>query len=254
MTTTSRWNLTGRKAIVATGFAIIAGGALFVFGRAIVTAREAARFESCRNNLKQIALALHKYHDAFDSFPPAVVYGPDGKPWHSWRVLIAPQLECSDFYSRYRMDEPWNGPNNQKLVAEQVWPVFHCSTDPSDPSNTSYLAVVGEGTLWPTDDAASLDDATDPSATVIHVVEVSDSGVHWMEPRDLRLDSMSFRLNEEGEALRSQHLERGWLRDGAPRVNVIFADGHTEPVTGEATPDQIRSMLLTSDREPPAVP
>ena len=47
----------------------------------------------CRNNMKQIALALHHYHDAFGAFPPAYVPDEDGRPMHSWRVLILPFLE-----------------------------------------------------------------------------------------------------------------------------------------------------------------
>ena len=33
---------------------------------------------------------MHNFHDVHKHFPPAVIYGPDGKPWHSWRVLILP--------------------------------------------------------------------------------------------------------------------------------------------------------------------
>ena len=48
----------------------------------------------CANNLKQIAMALHVYENVNHSFPPAFVRGPDGKPWHSWRVLILPYLDA----------------------------------------------------------------------------------------------------------------------------------------------------------------
>src|SRR5208282_3640777 len=41
-------------------------------------------------NLKQIALAMHSYHDANGHFPPAVVTSPDGKPLYSWRVALLP--------------------------------------------------------------------------------------------------------------------------------------------------------------------
>jgi prepilin-type N-terminal cleavage/methylation domain-containing protein/prepilin-type processing-associated H-X9-DG protein len=67
---------------------------------AIQAAREAGRKTTCRNNLKQIGLALHHYHDVNRTFPPsAVISGfgwgtADGPgPWPSWVVLILPYIE-----------------------------------------------------------------------------------------------------------------------------------------------------------------
>ncbi len=48
---------------------------------------------SSKNHLKQLALAMHNYHDVYHHFPPAVVIGPDGKTPHSWRVELLPFLE-----------------------------------------------------------------------------------------------------------------------------------------------------------------
>ncbi len=43
----------------------------------------------CSNNMKQIALALHNYHDTYRTFPAYTVDG-NGQPLHSWRTLILP--------------------------------------------------------------------------------------------------------------------------------------------------------------------
>ena len=48
---------------------------------------------ACRNNLKQLALAMHMYHEQHGSFPPAYVADENGTPMHSWRVLLLPYLE-----------------------------------------------------------------------------------------------------------------------------------------------------------------
>jgi hypothetical protein len=69
-----------------------------------------------KNNLLQIGLALHNFRSTMDHFPPAVVYGPDGKPWHSWRVLLLPYLEQMALAEEYDFSQPWNGPNNLKLL------------------------------------------------------------------------------------------------------------------------------------------
>ena|SRR5271157_353196 len=50
---------------------------------------------SCLNRLLEIGLALHRYHQANGCFPPAYIADKNGKPMHSWRVLILPYMECS---------------------------------------------------------------------------------------------------------------------------------------------------------------
>lgn len=47
----------------------------------------------CKNNLKQIGLALHNYHETFGSFPPAYLTDSSGAPTLSWRVLILPFID-----------------------------------------------------------------------------------------------------------------------------------------------------------------
>ena len=82
-------------------------------------AREATRRATCVNNMKHLGLAMHNYHELKGSFPPAVLLGPDGKTPHSWRVALLPLLEtdgAKELYSRYKFDEPWDGPNNSKLI------------------------------------------------------------------------------------------------------------------------------------------
>ena len=72
-----------------------------LFLPAVEQAREAARRTQCKNNLKQIGLALHNYHDTFKTFPPGYVLNTDGVylGW-GWGVQISPYLEASPRYSR----------------------------------------------------------------------------------------------------------------------------------------------------------
>ena len=78
---------------------------------AVQQAREAARRTQCKNNLKQIGIALHNYHDVHSALPPFKIWangvdcpgGPDGWTntggW-SWRVLILPFVEQSTMYNK----------------------------------------------------------------------------------------------------------------------------------------------------------
>ncbi|MEX2174792.1 MAG: DUF1559 domain-containing protein [Pirellulaceae bacterium] len=87
---------------------------------AVQAAREAARRMHCGNNLKQIGLALHNYHDTFNSLPPAWVdwdglYAP---PLHSTHanVVVLSYLEQGNVAEFYDFSVPWDHANNQDLA------------------------------------------------------------------------------------------------------------------------------------------
>lgn len=74
---------------------------------AVQQAREAARRSQCRNNLKQIGLALHNYHEAFGTFPPGNVHASvdttfdtSGKAGYGWGAFILPYLEQTTLYNK----------------------------------------------------------------------------------------------------------------------------------------------------------
>ena len=77
---------------------------------AVQQAREAARRTQCKNNLKQIGIALHNYHDTHSCLPPMKIWAngidcPGGSPWDntggfSWRVMILPFVEQSTMYNQ----------------------------------------------------------------------------------------------------------------------------------------------------------
>jgi hypothetical protein len=170
----------------------------------------AGRRISCGNNLKQIVLALHNYHDVYDSLPPTYVADKNGKPMHSWRVLILPYMEQKALYDQYRFDEPWDGPNNSKL-AGQIKRAFSCPSEPHKPGSaasleTDYVAIVGDHTAWQGEKALDFTAFKDGTANTIFIVEVHNSGIHWMEPRDLHVSQMATVINaKHGQGIGSPH-------------------------------------------------
>jgi Protein of unknown function (DUF1559) len=164
---------------------------------AVRDAREAARRTQCRGHFCGITLALHNYHDVYGCFPPAYVAGPDGTPWHSWRVLLLPFLDESRLYDRYRFDEPWNGPHNWPLVKDVRLELLQCPSrsDHEVTPFTNYVVVVGEGTVFPGADSVSLHQI-DAEQQAVLVAEAAGLEIHWAEPRDLDLAAMSFRVND----------------------------------------------------------
>jgi type II secretory pathway pseudopilin PulG len=77
---------------------------------AVQKIREAAGRLSCQNNLKQLALACHNYHDAFSKFPPGSVYRANAKGqfdyYETWAILILPYMEQNNLYQLYDPTAP----------------------------------------------------------------------------------------------------------------------------------------------------
>lgn len=108
---------------------------------AVQAAREAARRMQCGNNLKQIGLALHNYHDSYKYFPPARTRttGSTVQPnsWQTnnvgWLARILPQIEQGPLYNQINWSF-WDG-QNQPLPRGTAVPAFRC---PSDPGKGGY--------------------------------------------------------------------------------------------------------------------
>jgi hypothetical protein len=153
----------------------------------------------CMNNVKQIALALHQYHVVHGAFPPAYFADEQGRPLHSWRVLILPFLEQQTLYDQYDFREPWNGPNNIKLLSK-LPSVFECLTrhspGPAASTFTSYVAISGPGTMFPGAESIRLDQVTDGPAETLMVVEVAHVQIPWTKPEDLDVLTMRVRIND----------------------------------------------------------
>ena len=139
---------------------------------------------------------------------------------HKSHMLLLPYIDQRALYDEYKFDEPWDGPNNSKLH-NRVVECFACPSDEQTiPGQTSYLAVVGAETAWPAPGKAKTEDFFDGRSNTLLIVEVANSGIHWMEPRDLDFATMSFQVNPSaGRGISSHH----------PGCAVVtYADGRTE--------------------------
>jgi Protein of unknown function (DUF1559) len=216
-------------------------GLIATLGRAVGSAREAARRSQCSCNYCQILLALHNYHSQYNVFPPAYIADANGRPMHSWRVLILPFLEQTPLYNRYNFAEPWNGPNNVTLL-NSMPSIFVCPSRYSNPTNlTSYLAVTGPGTMFPGARSLKLDDVTDGTSNTLVIVEVDNVNVPWTAPTDLDERTMSFQINDpKRPGISSKH------PGGA---NVGVADGRTRWARDSMTPGNLRAALTIAGGE-----
>jgi hypothetical protein len=71
-----------------------------------------------RDNLKQLALAMHNYHDVNRTLPLAATTDKKGKALLSWRIALLPYLGEPNLYNQFHLDEPWDSPHNKKLLSK----------------------------------------------------------------------------------------------------------------------------------------
>ena len=106
--------------------------------------RNAASRSQCKNNLKQIGLALHNYLDAYSVLPPAYTVDDAGRPLHSWRTLLLPYIDQQTLYNTIDLSKPWDDPVNATACKTSV-PAYRCPSADIPADHTTYLAIVAPG-------------------------------------------------------------------------------------------------------------
>jgi hypothetical protein len=154
----------------------------------VARVREATAPTIVRNRLKQLVLAMHSYADTHDGrLPPAAVYGADGRPLLSWRVLLLPYLEQDKLYGRFHLDKAWDSPENLPLLSQMPSEFAHpAEMDLQvEPFSTFFQVFVGKGTAFEGKQGLRIrDDFADGFANTIIVVEAENS-VPWTKPADI---------------------------------------------------------------------
>jgi uncharacterized protein (TIGR03067 family) len=199
------------------------------------------------NNLKQIGLAIHNYHDQNKALPPAGTSGKDdatGKPLLSWRVAILPYIEEDALYREFDLDKPWDDPKNLKLIAKMPKLYMIPGVDAKE-GMTHYRTLVGPGTVLEPRKMGKggkligrqLFNLPDGSSNVIMVVEAKDPTI-WTKPDDLPYDP-------KGPLPKFGVVPAGF--------NAAFADGSVRFIPA-GVPEKILRPYLTGDNGMPREP
>jgi Protein of unknown function (DUF1559) len=135
------------------------------------------------NNLKQISLAMHEYHNAHKMLPAAAICDKAGKPLLSWRVAILPFIEQLPLYEQFKLDEPWDSDHNKKLIA-QMPSTYVVPAAPAAPGQTHYRVFVGNGAVFEMNRGRRMAEISDGLSNTILCVEARQS-VPWTKPDEL---------------------------------------------------------------------
>lgn len=202
-----RFQVEGAGAQVTQATIAVGGIGTALLLPAVQAAREAARRMQCSNNMKQIGLAMHNFHSAQNSLPPLYTVDADGKPLHSWRVLLLPYMEQQALYDMIRLDEPWDSEHNSQFH-ELVIQIYRCPSNPNvkPGADCCYSVIAGEG-LVPNKKPGlrngehSFARITDGTSNTVFLVEVREPFC-WMDPKaDMTLEDLEHGINTpDGQA------------------------------------------------------
>ncbi|MBN9522600.1 DUF1559 domain-containing protein [bacterium] len=209
---------------------------------AVQKVREAAGRAQDQNNLKQIGLAIHSYYDTYNRLPAAALTNPpnrpNGKALLSWRVAILPYLNESALYQQFKLDEPWDGPNNKKLIP-QMPKVFASPRGTAPPGKTHYQVFFTPDNAFPHSMFGKTVGRTiivpDGTTNTIMVVEATDP-VDWTKPEDLEFSPTA-------------PFPRLGL-PGAAGFNALMGDGAVRFIPHTTRPATIRIMVGADDGIP----
>lgn len=218
---------------------------------AVQMAREAARQQVSMNNLRQIGVALHEYHDTHKTFPPAFIPDEKGQPRTSWRTLILPFMEQEALYDRYDFNVAWDDPKNEAVRQTQLQ-FYRSPRSETKPNGTNYVVVTrsdlaaiagGQGaTAFPGAHGRKLADLRDGTANTILVIEIRNSDIEWSEPRDIDFSQLSTdpsapnSINQVGSIL------------------VLMGDGSARRLDSQTPLETIQAMLTADGSERVAPP
>ncbi|HEX3152886.1 MAG TPA: DUF1559 domain-containing protein [Gemmataceae bacterium] len=181
------------------------------------------------NNLKQFALAFHNFSDANKELP-ANQMSKDGKPLLSWRVQILPYIEQDELYKQFKLDEPWDSPNNKKLI-DKIPAIYVPLRGKAEKGQTFYQVFGGKHGLFPPGFKYSLATIPDGTSNTFMIAEAGKP-VIWTKPDDMVFDGKTVP-------------ELGGMFDG--KFHAAMGDGSVMRFRKNADQDTLKMLIDPAD-------
>lgn len=187
-------------------------------------------------------LALANYEEKHGTLPPAFLTDTNGKPVHSWRVLILPYMEEQALYDRYDFDEPWDGPNNKQLLDEMPF-AYSCPShghhgDGMGHQFTNYVRLSGDMAFL--NESETYHSTTERAQKTIVATEVNRRSVPWTSPHDISANEFVSMFGSHHDNVSAQDEPN---HDGGVVV-VGYADGQAGVIPVSADQSFIRSLVI----------
>jgi hypothetical protein len=197
------WFARHRLALRLLGLGLFALAMIGLAFYSVVRFKRKANQEVSKQNLKQLADALHRYDDEHKRLPDhAIVDQKTGEPLLSWRVALLPFLGENELYDKIRLDEPWDSKHNRQFW-DRMPSVYQLPGKPND-GTTYYQVFHGDGALFCKVEKHAdgwrgtkytIDRIPDGSSNTVFAVEAANP-VNWMKPQDI-----PFKESKDGVSL-----------------------------------------------------
>lgn len=178
------------------------------------------------NNLKQIILAMHSFHDVYKALPNQAIRHPQtGTALLSWRVALLPYIEQQALYNQIKKDEAWDSAHNRQFW-NQMPAIYQLPGRPKT-DRTHYQVFFGPESAFPGTKRmpvgnpmigdVRLQQIADGASNTILVVEAQNP-VNWMAPNDIIFDAQNPVLTGNLGILWGNNTVNAGMGDGAVRT------------------------------------
>jgi prepilin-type N-terminal cleavage/methylation domain-containing protein len=191
--------------------------------------RPAAHSTHSVNNLKQIGLALHGFHDFDLRFPAGATFDAHGRAMHGWQTMILPYVEQGPLFANINLQQPWNGPDNVALMKTQIHVFQHPAVAQTEDNayalshyagNVHVLGVKG----------MTQKDITDGTSNTLLSGEVAQQFKPWGMPMNCR---------DPGVGLNRPD---GFANPQSKPVAFLFADGTVRRLRADISPTVLKAL------------
>lgn len=188
--------------------------------------KEVRRGQTAQNLSSLSQFIRNVYYPKKNHFPPMAITAEDGTPLLSWRVALLPLMgsEGEALYKEFKLDQPWDGPDNIRLL-DRMPPIYRSPSAPGVMNKTTFQIFTGPETPFgKTNAPLKIHDFENPGKTFMIVAVEPARAIEWTRPDDLIFDET--RLSEIV----------GNFVMAAPVMGEVF----TAPFSG--TPDEVKGL------------
>jgi hypothetical protein len=196
-------------------------------------------------NMKKLVLAAQDY--AMKQQPqwcyfPAYTVDANGKPLHSWRVLILPHIGEQELYGKIRRDEPWDSEYNKQFHDRDIECFRSAGTKSTKKGFTDFSMVVGPDMISNGPVSKNFREISDGRGDTILFVERA-TPVCWMDPTEVTQEAACLGIGVSPDGIAEAYY------DGGKTTMMGLCDGSWQWGNKEATPEEIKAALTPDGGE-----